>query len=360
MVKGNIKKGTRRKDANDEIREMCDRFSAALLSEDPNKALQRLHHLPEDPDEALRILDLHQTNNEDMSELKKNDPELWKPHPPTEICPLCLVPMPIEPDRSSYFSCCGKNMCFACKAETDRALATRNRRNNESKLPPMDPSCAFCGMLAPKTDSEMITRYEERVDKGDVKAMVILGGYYRDGECGLARDDAKGLELYRRAADLGYPKALTVLGHCLDESYNEEKGWVCIEDAAKKGDVDARYELGMLEEKIQGHDLAMKHYRLAAAAGHKEAMKRVKQYASRRKLSKAELDETKKAHKEACDEMSSEDRERYMAYEEVMARNNEALKNIYKCYYEGKVSAEELKNTMARVTAKKSKKHRKK
>ena len=31
------------------------------------------------------------------------DPELWKPHPPTEECPLCFVFLPLLEDESTYW-----------------------------------------------------------------------------------------------------------------------------------------------------------------------------------------------------------------------------------------------------------------
>jgi hypothetical protein len=44
----------------------------------------------------------------------KEDPELWKPPSPTEECPVCLVPLPLKPDKAMYWACCGKRLCMAC------------------------------------------------------------------------------------------------------------------------------------------------------------------------------------------------------------------------------------------------------
>ena len=35
------------------------------------------------------------------------DPELWKPHPPREEYPVCLVPLPLANAQVSNWSCCG-------------------------------------------------------------------------------------------------------------------------------------------------------------------------------------------------------------------------------------------------------------
>ena len=49
------------------------------------------------------------------------DPELWKPHPPTEECPVCFVPLPLSEGDLSYWDCCGNTICNGCTAETFRA-----------------------------------------------------------------------------------------------------------------------------------------------------------------------------------------------------------------------------------------------
>jgi len=178
-------------------------------------------------------------------------------------------------------------------------------------------------------------------------AMMNLAGIYRNGQHGLARDEAKTLELLHRAADLGCLDALMKLGFyfCKGELgliKDEEKGRRYMEDAAKKGCVFSRGNLGGLAEHRKKHDLAIKHYKLAAAAGDEEAMKRLWKYFSLKKLDKAELEETLRAHKEACDEMNSEERERFIAWQEAKAGNDDTLTDIYEGYYEGLMTAKEL------------------
>ena len=142
--------------------------------------------------------------------------------------------------------------------------------------------------------------------------------------------------------------ALMKLGICffsgeLGVIPNEEKGVAYFKDAAKKGDVFSRYNLGVIEEeRNEEHYLAIKHYKLAAAAGHEPSTKRLWKYFSLEKLDKAELEETLRAHKEACDEMNSEERERYTASEEALEGNDDTLKNIYELYYSGLMTAKEL------------------
>jgi hypothetical protein len=281
----------------------------------------------------------------------EEDPELWKPHPPREECPVCLVPLPLVNDRASYWSCCGMIFCEACKNENARALHITNRKRKDEELPPMEGSCAFCRVPVSKSGPESIKRLEERIDKkGDLRAMLMLAKMHREGAQGLAQDNAKGLELYQRAADLGLPVALLTLGYYFLVGLpgiiqDEEKARLYFEAAAKKGEVQARFDLGQLEEECHNYDLAIKHFKLAATAGQEDAMKELWKYFPS-KLDKAELEETLRAHKEACDDMNSEERERCEAMEKAMAGNDETLKELYATYYTGMMTAKELNKAL--------------
>jgi len=293
--------------------------------------------------DQLASLNLPDAEGTEGTTKPKVDPDLWKAHPPTEECPVCLVPLPLANDKATYWPCCGQTVCNACDAETDRALRITNRKRKDKELPPMEESCAFCREPTLERGPELIKRYEKRVDKGDVKAMVVLRDKYRNGDRGLARDEAKALELLQRAADSGFPEALGLLGYCFifgDQGVIKDggKGWAYLEDAAKAGDVVSRVNLG---EGNQHHDLAIKHFKLAAAAGYEPAMKELWKYFPS-KLDKAELEETLRAHKSACDDMNSEERERFEAMKKAMAGNDDILKTIYSCYYKGVMTAKEL------------------
>ena len=77
----------------------------------------------------------HEDNvNSDAPNIEKEKtPELWKPHPPTEDCPVCFVPLPLELTAKAYFSCCGKMICRACVLESDRALKVRNEKRSKKE-----------------------------------------------------------------------------------------------------------------------------------------------------------------------------------------------------------------------------------
>ena len=51
---------------------------------------------------------------------RKEDPLCkWTP-PETEDCPICLIPMPLEPRRSWYWGCCGKSVCWGCRMDSTK------------------------------------------------------------------------------------------------------------------------------------------------------------------------------------------------------------------------------------------------
>ena len=242
------------------------------------------------------------------------DPELWKPHPPTEECPVCFMPLPLSENKSTYWVCCGKLICNGCTAETARATRVINAKRAKKKQPPLDHTCSFCRLVPRPSKSQ----YEVRIRNGDGKAAFNLAGQYRNGDADndIPKDEAKSLELLHHAADnLGYSAAMSKLGSKfvfgLDGApIDIVKGRKYSEDAVKVGNVDARFTLGSIEFKEENIGLAIRHWKLAAAAGCEPSVRLLWKFFFRGELEKAELEETLRAHKECCDVMSSEERER--------------------------------------------------
>ena len=281
----------------------------------------------------------------------KEDPELWKPHPPSEECPVCMVPLPLENNKSTFWPCCGKLICTACSEEHHRALKMTNRKREKKKQPPLDKACAFCRSPVPENDAEETSRLEKRIEKEDTRAMVNLGRCFRDGSDGVKKDDEKAIKLFQRAADLGSAEAIGQLGSWaakgwLESTPDTTKAKEYLEDAAKKGDINSRYNLSHLLAEEGNFELAIKHWHLSAAAGDDDSMKPLWGCFSRGRLSKADLEKALRAHKAACDEMKSEERERYDAAKEAWAGNDELLRHTYGSYYFGYINAKELKKSL--------------
>lgn len=280
-----------------------------------------------------------------------SDPELWKPHPPTEDCPVCFVPLPPEYEEAMYKCCCGKTICIACIQEHSRAQEIVNRKRENKELPPLDKSCPFCRELDLKSDSELLERIEGRIDKGDVYAMLLMGRWCQDGQHGLRKDEDKGKKLLKRAADMGSAKAMSLLGMDYYEGSHgvledKKKGFGYFEDALKAGDVPSRCVLASVSAHVGNFHLANKHLRFAAEAGSKVAVKLLWIHFSEGNLSKAELEEILRAHQSAYDKMDSEHRQRYYLYDEAMAGNDDILKSLYARYYSGLLDANQLEQVL--------------
>ena len=246
------------------------------------------------------------------------DPELWKPHPPTEECPICFVPLPLADDGKTYWACCGNIICSACIAETARAERVINAKRAKKKQSPLAHTCPFC-RTEPKFSE---SNYEKRMRNGDGQAAFTLAYEYREGnaQMNIPKDFGKSLELLHHAADdLGFPVAIKELGHMYYDGVNgipkdKVKGRKYLEDAVTMGDVKARFFLGFIEAQNDNIDLAIRHWKLAAAAGDELSMKNLWQCFHQGTLEKAELVEALRAHKEACDAMNSVERESVVSY----------------------------------------------
>ena len=103
-------------------------------------------------------------------------------------CPICFLPMPLDPAKSIFYSCCSELICIGC----DHA----NDMNNGGDR------CPFCREPTPNGNEEMVRRALKRVKANDPTALRQMGGRrYREGDY----DEA--VEYLAKAADLGYADA---------------------------------------------------------------------------------------------------------------------------------------------------------
>jgi TPR repeat protein len=115
---------------------------------------------------------------------------------------------------------------------------------------------------------------EEAAKKGDATAHTLIGRIYGEG-LGVARDEAKAAQWYKRGAELGDANAMFALGVLLAEGRGVKKDRVAagelFEKAAATGHPEANYNLGMLFLKGDGKPenpyRAALHLRYAAEKG---------------------------------------------------------------------------------------------
>lgn len=108
--------------------------------------------------------------------------------------------------------------------------------------------CPFCrAEPVAASNEESKERLQKRVDAGNTEAIQNQGHYYQYGTNGFPQDYDKALELLLRAGQLGC--ATNGSGRGVEQ--DEKKAVYYYELAAMKGDVNARYNLGVFEQVRQ-------------------------------------------------------------------------------------------------------------
>ena len=94
---------------------------------------------------------------------KLRDKELFEQPEESHLgeCPICFLPLPIDPRKCSLSSCCCELICNGC-AYADRISSGRNR-------------CPFCREPAVSGDEENDKRVMERVKANDPAAFLKMG-----------------------------------------------------------------------------------------------------------------------------------------------------------------------------------------
>ena len=218
-------------------------------------------------------------------------------------CPICFLPMPIDPRKSTFKSCCSEEACNGC--------VYVHRIINKQKL------CPFCREPTTGDDKECIKRIMKRVGANDPAAIREMGvKRYKEG----AYDSA--VKYLTKAAELGDVDAHYDLGCIYSRGEGVEKDFKTYFyhtwQAAMRGHPMARHRLGYLEEKYGDTEKAVAHYIIAANLGDEAAMKVLWEQYSLGNITKEDLDATLRTHQAAIDAMKSPQRE---AAEVIISRN---------------------------------------
>ncbi len=177
-------------------------------------------------------------------------------------CPICFIPLSIDPSKSMLATCCCKVVCMGCeyanhKREIEAGLVRR---------------CAFCREPAPKLEEEANKRIMKRVKKNDPVAMWKMGDKHRD-----EGDYETALKYLTKAAGLGDASAHYNLSLMYSEGQgveeDKEKYIYHSEEAAIGGHPMARHNLGIEEWKAGRYDKSVKHFIIAASLGFHDSLK---------------------------------------------------------------------------------------
>ena len=192
--------------------------------------------------------------------------------------------------------------------------------------------CPFCRTPAPAPNSEEIMeRMKKRMEVDDAQAINEVGSCYAEGMRGFSQDRDKGLELWHRAAELGYAASYSNIGvayfNGAGVGRDEKKAMHYFELAAIGGDVVARYNLGWYHTRGLQYgwhessaatlniERALKHYMIAVRSGDNNSLKMIQQLYTTGRASKDDYAKALKAYQAYLSEVKSDDRDKAAAFD---------------------------------------------
>ena len=213
-------------------------------------------------------------------------------------CPICMIPMPIDPKKSTVYACCSKVFCNGCDVANEK-------RENEANV---KNTCPFCRKPWPSTVEEGDKWRMKRVEINDPVAIREEGiEQHQKG------DDISAFEYYKKASKLGDVEAhyrLSKAYHLgLGVEKDEGKEIHHTEEAAIGGHPEARHNLGCSEWKNGNNDRAVRHWIIAASQGYFGSIVILRRSYKSRDVSKEDLDAALRAYQAAEDATKSPQRE---------------------------------------------------
>jgi len=226
---------------------------------------------------------------------------LFKQPPPNEDCPICMLPFPLDSNKTHFEPCCGRVICSGC------IFAMEMSEGGDI--------CAFCRASPAPSLEESIKRLEKLMDKGNGEAYCKLGSMYNSGcEEEVPQDYQKAHELWLKAGELGCSSGYYNLASNYHEGkgveINKRKARQYFELAAINGHLVARHNLGTFEIKAENYNLAVRHFLIAAKAGYEDSLEGVKIGYETGLVTKDEYANTLRAYQKIQDETKSEMRDK--------------------------------------------------
>ena len=219
-------------------------------------------------------------------------------------CPLCFLPLPINGQKSAFYTCCSQTICKGCVYANFRA-----NKHDRVKA----GSCPFCREPAACSDEETHKRNMKRVKAKDPAALSQKGI-----SCHKEGDYDASFEYFTKAAKLGDADAHYRLGYMYGDVNGVEKvekktvyHW---EKAAIGGHPQARHNLAIFEKRNGNIERAVKHFIIAANLGYDNSMKALWKQYSEGSITKEDLDATLRTHQAAIDATKSKQREEAEAF----------------------------------------------
>jgi len=289
----------------DNINNICNKCKQVKYCNAACKKKHRSKHKKECENHIQRLAELV---------AKSHDEKLFKQPTPAEDCPICFLHMPSLQTGWRYQSCCGKVICSGCIY----APVYDNQGNEVGR----NQKCPFCRTPTPTSIEEAIERLKKRMEIGDVIAIFNLGVFYSDGTRGFSQDYTKALELWHRAAELGYSEGYLGIGNAYlygrGVEVDEKKARHYYELAAMAGDEAARYNLGLDEWRAGNMERALKHWMIAARDGYSNSLKQVKRLYTHEQATKEDYTRALQLYQTYLGEIKSSQRDEAAAAHDTL------------------------------------------
>ena len=160
------------------------------------------------------------------------------------------------------------------------------------------------------------------MEANDPIAIHKLGVFYRDGKYGFPQDVGKALELWHRAAELGYTEAYCNIGNAYaygkGVETDKKKATYYTELAAMRGDVYSRHNLGIEEDNEGNFDRAIKHYMIAVRDGFAPSLNRIKLLYTHKQATKDDYTTALLSYQAYLSEIKSDQRDKAAAADEEL------------------------------------------
>ena len=256
--------------------------------------------------------------------------DLFAPIPPTEDCAICFVRLPRTSEKIGkyYQACCGKDLCGACYKENEESIKKQKNAGKKVAL-----TCPFCREPEPTSGPEYMQQVRAKCEVNHHVALTLMGNRYQSGEYeSTPKDELKALDCWIRAVENG-STGIGACGHIADAynngrgvAVNKERGFLFYRAGALRGEVTARYNVGLHEYYDFGnHDIGIRHWKIAAEAGDQESLIQLRdiynaegEFAGKEFISKEEMDTIYRSGHGAQMEVKSVEREKHSKDDESM------------------------------------------
>ena len=240
------------------------------------------------------------------------DEELFKDHPDSEECPICMLRLPIDRSHSELQVCCGNLLCMGCLHAQIKEDVKKGKRWDDVGL------CAFCRAPHAKTEQEIVNNLHKFTEKNHACVINLVATYHINGKFGFPRDLNKAMEWFQKAGELGTAGAYLSLGNIFNMGYgvdqDPKKARHYWELGAIGGNVDARRNLACLDWNDGHHERASKHFTIGAKAGDENCLKELRKCFEGGFVTKDEYTEVLRAYQKQQEDRKSAMRDEAMVY----------------------------------------------